>query len=152
MTASVSRRVIVEADGGSRGNPGPAAYGAVLRDADTGQVLATKAETLGIATNNVAEYNGLIAGLEAAFERLPDASLHVRMDSKLVVEQMTGRWKVKHPDMQTLRARAIEVIAGRRVDFEWVPRLSNGRADAAANASMDQRASFARHLDVGDTD
>ena len=151
-THSTPADLIVEADGGSRGNPGVAAGGAVVVDPTSDTVLSEIGVYVGVATNNVAEYNGLIAGLKAAFERRPDASVHVRMDSKLVVEQMTGRWKVKHTDMQQLRARAIEVIAGRRVDFEWVPRLSNGRADAAANAAMDQRAGFARHLDVGDTD
>ena len=118
----MSRRVIVEADGGSRGNPGPAAYGAVLRDADTGEVLATKAETLGIATNNVAEYSGLIAGVALANEFAPDAELEIRMDSKLVVEQMAGRWKIKHPDMKPLALTAQRALAGRPVVWTWVPR------------------------------
>src|ERR1700754_3223443 len=80
------RRVIIEADGGSRGNPGPAAYGALLKDADTGEVLAEDGSTLGEASNNVAEYSGLIAGLRLAQEFAPDAEIEVRMDSKLVVE------------------------------------------------------------------
>lgn len=82
--------VIVEADGGSRGNPGPAAYGALVRDPTTGEVIAQQGRTLGIATNNVAEYSGLIAGLELAAEYAPDASIEVRMDSKLVIEQMAA--------------------------------------------------------------
>ncbi|MDN5855245.1 MAG: reverse transcriptase-like protein, partial [Actinomycetia bacterium] len=86
MTAP--RRVIVEADGGSRGNPGDAAYGALIRDADTGEVISENAETIGIATNNVAEYRGLIAGLELVAEHAPEAEVEVRMDSKLVIEQM----------------------------------------------------------------
>ena len=94
------RAVQIEADGGSRGNPGPAAYGAVLFDADTREVIAERAETIGVATNNVAEYRGLIAGLELYQEHAPEAELEVRMDSKLVVEQMSGRWKIKHPDMK----------------------------------------------------
>ena len=104
---------------------------------------------VGIASNNVAEYSGLIAGLESALERDPEASVHVRMDSKLVVEQMSGRWKIKHPDMQLLARRAQALIEGRDVSFEWVPRLSNRRADAAANESMDLQASFRRDLDGG---
>jgi ribonuclease HI len=138
--------LVVEADGGSRGNPGVAAGGAVVIDPASGAVLSQIGVYVGIATNNVAEYSGLVAGLEAAIERDPDADLHVRMDSKLVVEQMSGRWKVKHPDMQVLWRTAQEIIGGRRVTFEWVPRLQNSRADAAANESMDRRESFRRDL------
>lgn len=138
--------LLVEADGGSRGNPGVAAGGAVVIDPATGKVLSEIGVYVGIATNNVAEYNGLLAGLKAAFERDADAEVHVRMDSKLVVEQLSGRWKVKHPAMQTLYREAQEIIGTRRVTFEWVPRLSNSRADAAANESMDRRESFRRDL------
>lgn len=141
----MSRRLVVEADGGSRGNPGVAAGGAVVLD-ESGAVLAEVGVFVGIASNNVAEYNGMIAGLQAATELDPSASVHVRLDSKLVVEQMTGRWKIKHPDMRVLADRAHAVIAGRDVTFEWVPRLSNTRADAAANESMDRRLSFRRDL------
>ena len=95
----MTSRVVIEADGGSRGNPGPASYGALVRDADTGRVIAERGETIGVATNNVAEYAGLIAGLELYAEHADGAELEVRMDSKLVVEQMAGRWKVKHPSM-----------------------------------------------------
>jgi probable phosphoglycerate mutase len=97
MSSRDGRRLIVEADGGSRGNPGPAGYGAVVRDAATGSVLADRAAAIGRATNNVAEYEGLIAGLRAAAETDPAADVEVRMDSNLVVEQMSGRWKIKHP-------------------------------------------------------
>jgi probable phosphoglycerate mutase len=142
----VTGRLLVEADGGSRGNPGIAAGGAVVIDPETGDVLTELGVYVGIASNNVAEYNGMIAGIEAALERDAEASVHVRLDSKLVVEQMTGRWKVKHPDMQVLARRAQQLIAGRTVTFEWVPRLSNKRADAAANESMDRRESFRRDL------
>jgi probable phosphoglycerate mutase len=145
----VTRRLVVEADGGSRGNPGIAAGGAVVLDDASGNVLSEVGVYVGIASNNVAEYNGLIAGLETALQRDPSASVHVRLDSKLVVEQMTGRWKIKHPDMQVLAGRARELIEGRDVSFEWVPRLSNKRADAAANESMDRRESFRRDLDGG---
>jgi probable phosphoglycerate mutase len=130
-------RVIVEADGGSRGNPGPAAYGAVLRDAESGKVLATKAETLGTATNNVAEYSGLIAGLQLANEFAPDAELEVRMDSKLVIEQMAGRWKIKHPDMKPLALTAQRELAGRPVLWTWIPREQNKAADTLVNAALD---------------
>ncbi|WP_229857170.1 reverse transcriptase-like protein, partial [Streptomyces anandii] len=84
------REFIVEADGGSRGNPGPAGYGAVVLDAATGEPLTEAAEYLGVVTNNVAEYRGLLAGLRAAHALDPGAAVHVRMDSKLVVEQMSG--------------------------------------------------------------
>ena len=93
-------RLVVEADGGSRGNPGLAGYGAVVRDARTGEVLAEVSEPIGHATNNVAEYGGLVAGLRAAAKVAPGADAEVRMDSRLVVEQMSGRWKIKHPDLR----------------------------------------------------
>ncbi|MDG3013354.1 bifunctional RNase H/acid phosphatase [Speluncibacter jeojiensis] len=130
-------RVVLEADGGSRGNPGNAGYGAVVFDADHAEVLAERSENLGIATNNVAEYRGLIAGLTAAAELGAD-EVAVRMDSKLVVEQMSGRWKIKHPDMIPLAARARELVAGfARVEFEWIPRAQNAHADRLANVAMD---------------
>lgn len=135
--SSPARRVIIEADGGSRGNPGRAAFGAVLRDADTGAVLATNAETIGIATNNVAEYRGLIAGLELLNEHAPDAEVEVRMDSKLVVEQMAGRWKIRHPDMKPLALAAQRLVGGRAVGWTWVPRAENKAADALVNAALD---------------
>ncbi|MFJ6137920.1 bifunctional RNase H/acid phosphatase [Kitasatospora sp. NPDC092286] len=131
------RRFIVEADGGSRGNPGPAGYGAVVRDGDTGQIIAEAAEFIGHATNNVAEYKGLIAGLRAARELDPDASVDVRMDSKLVVEQMSGRWKIKHPDMQPLAAEARTVLPRGQVKYTWIPRERNKDADRLANEAMD---------------
>ena len=130
-------KLIVEADGGSRGNPGPAGYGALVRDAASGEVVAERAGYLGIATNNVAEYRGLIAGLRAAREYDPNASIEVRLDSKLLVEQMMGRWKIKHPDMRTLALTAREVARGASVTFEWRPRRDNSDADALANEAMD---------------
>ncbi|GAA1306784.1 bifunctional RNase H/acid phosphatase [Saccharothrix xinjiangensis] len=141
MTGGV--KVFVEADGGSRGNPGPAGYGAVVLSA-VGEVLAERAEGIGVATNNVAEYQGLIAGLRAATEVGADEVV-VRMDSKLVVEQMSGRWKVKHPAMQPLFATARELArAFRRVSYEWMPRERNKRADRLANQAMDDQAGVAR--------
>ena len=136
------RRLIVEADGGSRGNPGVAAGGAVVIDESTGEILAEVGVFVGVATNNVAEYSGLLGGLKKAREIDPDAALHIRMDSKLVVEQMSGRWKIKHPDMRELALDAQSVIAGAQVTFEWIAREFNSRADAVANQSMDRRASF----------
>ncbi|MER5311925.1 bifunctional RNase H/acid phosphatase [Streptomyces sp. NPDC002773] len=132
-----SRELIVEADGGSRGNPGPAGYGAVVLDPATGETLAEAAEYIGVATNNVAEYKGLVAGLKAARELFPDAVVHVRMDSKLVVEQMSGRWKIKHPDMKPLAAEAGRVFPAGRVRYEWIPRERNKHADRLANEAMD---------------
>ncbi|CAM5558714.1 bifunctional RNase H/acid phosphatase [Streptomyces abikoensis] len=130
-------RFIVEADGGSRGNPGPAGYGAVVLDAATGEALAEAAEYIGTATNNVAEYRGLIAGLEAAKAIDPAAEVQVRMDSKLVVEQMSGRWKIKHPDMRPLAARARAVLPPGQVSYAWIPREENKHADRLANEAMD---------------
>lgn len=128
--------VIVEADGGSRGNPGPASYGSLVRDPASGEVIAQVGVTIGIATNNVAEYSGLIAGLELAREYAPDASIEVRMDSKLVIEQMAGRWKVKHPDMKPLAAKA-QSLAPLGTEWTWVPRAQNSAADALANMALD---------------
>ncbi|MEU4272802.1 bifunctional RNase H/acid phosphatase [Streptomyces sp. NPDC026092] len=129
--------VVVEADGGSRGNPGPAGYGAVVLDPVSGETLAERAEYIGVATNNVAEYKGLVAGLKAARELFPDAKVHVRMDSKLVVEQMSGRWKIKHPDMKPLAAEAARVFPASQVRYEWIPREKNKHADRLANEAMD---------------
>ena len=136
------RQLIIEADGGSRGNPGIAAGGAVVIDGETGEIVAEAGVFVGVATNNVAEYNGLIVGLQLALEIDENASIHVRMDSKLVVEQMSGRWKIKHPDMAQLATQARALLGARAVTYEWVPRLDNSRADAAANKSMDLRDSF----------
>ncbi|MGZ4782224.1 MAG: histidine phosphatase family protein, partial [Oryzihumus sp.] len=139
----MARRLVVEADGGSRGNPGNAGYGALVRDAATGAVLAERAESVGIASNNVAEYSGLVAGLQAVLDLEPGAAdVEVRMDSKLVIEQMAGRWKIKHEDMRRLALEARDVAArisdaGGSVRFTWVPRAENSAADKLANAAMD---------------
>ncbi|MGW5455494.1 bifunctional RNase H/acid phosphatase [Nocardia sp. NPDC003979] len=134
------REVIVEADGGSRGNPGPAGYGAVVFADDHVRVLAERKEYVGVTTNNVAEYRGLIAGLEAATE-LGARVVTVRMDSKLVVEQMSGRWKIKHASMIPLAEQARRLVAGfDRVSFTWIPRAENSHADRLANEAMDDGA------------
>jgi probable phosphoglycerate mutase len=137
------RSVLVEADGGSRGNPGPAAYGAVLKDADTGAVIAEAAEKIGVATNNVAEYRGLIAGLELYAEHAPQAALEVRMDSKLVVEQMSGRWKIKHPDMKPLAMQA-KRLEPDGTTYTWVPRERNKHADRILNEALDGKRTSVR--------
>jgi broad specificity phosphatase PhoE/ribonuclease HI len=133
-------KVIIEADGGSRGNPGPAGYGAVVKDAATGSVLAERKAGLGVTTNNVAEYTALIAGLTAAAE-VEASTVDVRMDSKLVVEQMSGRWKIKHAALQPLAEQA-RALAARfeRVRYEWIPRAQNSHADRLANEAMDEQA------------
>jgi ribonuclease HI len=134
------RSVVIEADGGSRGNPGPAAYGAVLKDAETGAVIAEDGSTIGRATNNVAEYSGLIAGLRMAADHAPGADIEVRMDSKLVVEQMSGRWKIKHPDMRPLAMEA-NGLAPFGTTYTWVPRERNKHADRLANEALDGKRS-----------
>jgi len=130
-------KVIIEADGGSRGNPGPAGFGCVVWADDHTRVLAEHKRQIGIATNNVAEYRGLIAGLEEA-RRLGATEVAVRMDSKLVVEQMSGRWKVKHPAMAELHQQARAVASTfDTVSFNWIPRERNTYADRLANEAMD---------------
>jgi broad specificity phosphatase PhoE/ribonuclease HI len=135
------RRLIIEADGGSRGNPGPAGYGAVVREASTGELLAERYEYLGIVTNNVAEYRGLLAALQAAQEIDPQAYIEARLDSRLVVEQMSGRWQVKHPDLRPLVRDGAALAASfgpGHVTFTWIPRERNVDADRLANRAMDE--------------
>lgn len=134
------QNLIIEADGGSRGNPGPAGSGAVVINADTGEVLIEVARFIGVATNNVAEYLALKAGLEAAFNLNETARVLVRMDSKLVIEQMAGRWKIKHPDMIQLGAQVQAIARGKQIRWQWIPREENSRADALANKAMDESA------------
>ena len=130
--------LIIEADGGSRGNPGPAGSGAVVIDAETGEILVEIARFIGVATNNVAEYIGLISALEWITDNRADAAVNVRMDSKLVIEQMSGNWKIKHPDMQQLAIRANQLASKLRISYQWIPREQNSRADALANKAMDE--------------
>lgn len=136
-------RLDVECDGGSRGNPGIAGCGSSVLEGD--QEVAARWEFIAKATNNVAEYQGLINALELAIEvakirgiAAADLEIQVRMDSKLVVEQMSGRWKIKHPDMKPLAARVKELEATlAAVTYNWVPRAQNKRADELANRAMD---------------
>jgi len=148
----VGRALIVEADGGSRGNPGVAGWGAVVRDRTTSTVLHEGCAPLGKASNNVAEYTGMIEGLRAASAIDPAADVLVRMDSKLVVEQMSGRWKIKHDDMRRLALQARDLVAeissaGGSVSFEWMPREQNKTADALSNRGMDG-VTISRRLDL----
>ena len=133
-------KVVIEADGGSRGNPGPAGFGAVVWTADRSTVLADNKQAIGRATNNVAEYRGLIAGLDDAL-KLGATEAAVFLDSKLIVEQMSGRWKVKHPDLIELHAQARN-LASRfdRISYTWIPRDRNSYADRLANEAMDAAA------------
>jgi ribonuclease H / adenosylcobalamin/alpha-ribazole phosphatase len=140
-------KVVIEADGGSRGNPGPAGYGAVVWDADRANVLAESKQAIGHATNNVAEYRALIAGLDDA-AKLGATEALVYMDSKLVVEQMSGRWKVKHPDLAQLHAEAGKLaVRFARVTYAWVPRERNKHADRLANEAMDAAAGINGEVD-----
>src|SRR5690606_12472251 len=142
------RVLVIEADGGSRGNPGPAGYGALVREGDT--VLAERAEYLGVCSNNVAEYSGLIAGLRAAAAIDPTALVEVRMDSRLVVEQMSGNWKIKHADMRRLALEARDILPAGQVRYTWIPRAENSAADALANAVMDSRGTIERDYAADD--
>lgn len=133
-------KVVIEADGGSRGNPGPAGYGAVVRSADRSTVLAEAKQAIGVATNNVAEYRGLIAGLDDAL-KVGATEAEVFLDSKLLVEQMSGRWKVKHPDLVELNSQAGKLAARfDRISYTWIPRDRNSHADRLANEAMDAAA------------
>ena len=131
-------RFIIEADGGSRGNPGPAAFGAVVYHAETQETFFEVGMSIGIATNNVAEYRGLIAGLKAVSELDLSAEIEVRMDSKLVVEQMSGNWKVKHQNIKPLVLEAKAAFPPEQVRYVWVPREENFRADALLNKALDE--------------
>ncbi|BAL86549.1 putative bifunctional ribonuclease H/phosphoglycerate mutase [Actinoplanes missouriensis 431] len=136
----MSLHVIVEADGGSRGNPGPAGFGAVVKEAATGEILLERYDSAGVTTNNVAEYSGLIAGLRAAAE-LNATRVDVRMDSKLVIEQMSGRWQIKNAGLRPLAAEAATLVGKfDEVTFDWIPRERNKDADALANRAMDEAA------------
>lgn len=128
-------KLVLQADGASRGNPGLASYGAVLYK--NGVELSVAAKALGIATNNFAEYQGLIAALELAIAHDAQASYLVQMDSKLAIEQMKGNWKVKSLDLMPLVSQAQRLAATLDVEFEWIPREQNKRADELANNALD---------------
>ena len=132
-------KVTVHVDGGSRGNPGPAAAAAVISGAD-GEVLDEAMEVLGEQTNNVAEYRGLLLGLERA-AALGATEVEVINDSELVAKQINGEYKVKHPDMKPLHAAALAALEPfERWTVRSVPRAQNARADALVNAALDAAA------------
>jgi len=131
-------KVTLYADGGARGNPGPAAGAAVLL-AEDGRVLAERAHYLGTATNNVAEYTGLIVGLEEAKRLGAVSALDIRMDSLLVVQQMRGLWRIRHPGLRPLALRAGALLAEfPQRTIEHVPREVNVLADALVNRILDE--------------
>jgi len=132
------RHFSLTADGGSRGNPGDAGYGSVV--IENGTIIAELYDYIGIATNNVAEYSGLIAGLTAIHSIDPEATIDVKMDSKLVVEQMSGRWQIKHADMRTLASDARNAHNPSLVTYTWIPRDQNSHADRLANKALDLQA------------
>ena len=129
-------KLVVHVDGGARGNPGPAAAGAVVSTPD-GEVVAEAAEAIGLATNNVAEYRGLLLGLDKA-RQLGASEVEVVNDSELVAKQVNGLYKVKHPDMKPLHAAALQALSGfERWSIRSVPRAQNAGADALVNQALD---------------
>jgi len=140
------RQIVIEADGGSRGNPGPAGSGVILYDAASQEVLAEAAVYIGIATNNVAEYRAILVGVELANQLDANAELVIRMDSKLVVEQMSGRWKIKHENMAELSELVGKALGTRKYSFEWIPRELNTKADSLANQAMDSEQTSIRNF------
>lgn len=130
--------ITLYADGASRGNPGPASYGAAVFSGET--ILAELYGELGPRTNNYAEYSAVIAGLRYIVENDLGPDVLVRMDSKLVVEQLSGRWKIKHPELMVLAAEAQQLVRSLSVRFEWIPREQNSVADALANRALDDAA------------
>jgi probable phosphoglycerate mutase len=131
----MARNFRLTADGGSRGNPGPAGYGAVVTE--NGKILAELYDVIGIATNNVAEYSGLLAGLTRIHQLDAEATIEVAMDSKLVVEQMSGRWQIKHADMRDLAKQCRDAHNPSLVTYSWIPRDENSHADRLANKALD---------------
>jgi probable phosphoglycerate mutase len=131
----MARHFKLTADGGSRGNPGPAGYGAVVTE--NGKIVAELYDVIGVATNNVAEYNGLLAGLSHIHQLDANATVEVAMDSKLVVEQMSGRWQIKHADMRDLAKQCRDAHTPTLVTYSWIPRDENSHADRLANKALD---------------
>lgn len=146
----MTRVLRIEADGGSRGNPGDSGSGAVIIDLTTGELLAEIAEFIGTATNNVAEYRAVLAAVQLSALIDESAELQIALDSKLVVEQMSGRWRIKNESLFELANQLQSAIARRKVDFTWMPREQNYRADALANEAMDSRVSVVRRFDTED--
>ena len=136
MSVTDAPTLVVHVDGGARGNPGPAAIGIVVSNRD-GEVLDEVAERIGVATNNVAEYQALLKGLERA-AALGAREVEIVNDSELVARQLTGAYKVKHPSMKPLYEQAISALRGfDRWRIRSVPRAQNAHADALVNAALD---------------
>lgn len=136
MTSSTSE-VVAYVDGGARGNPGPAGYG-VRIETTNGDLLDELHSPLGVATNNVAEYEGLLAALRYAIEK-GYRRVGIRSDSELLVKQMRGEYRVKHPGLQRLHREASSLAAELQgVTYRHVPRAHNAEADRLANLAMDQ--------------
>lgn len=131
----MARNFRLTADGGSRGNPGPAGYGAVVTE--NGKIIAELYDVIGVATNNVAEYSGLLAGLTHIHQLDAEATVEVAMDSKLVVEQMSGRWQIKHTDMRVLAKQCRDAHNPSLITYSWIPRDENSHADRLANKALD---------------
>ena len=132
-------KLVVNVDGGARGNPGPAAIGVVVSKPD-GTVIDEVAERIGVATNNVAEYRAVLKGIERA-RALGAGELELIGDSELVARQLTGAYKVKHPSMKPLHAEALAALSGfGRWQIRTVPRAQNARADELVNAALDAAA------------
>ena len=137
----MSLRLLIHTDGAARGNPGPAGLGAILRNAETGQTVAELARFLGVRTNNYAEWTAVEAALTEA-RRLGATAVDLRTDSELVARQISGRYRVKHPDLRPIHARVMTLLA----EFETstvghVPREANRDADRLSNVAIDQRPS-----------
>jgi ribonuclease HI len=132
-------KLVVNVDGGARGNPGPAAIGVVVSEPD-GTVIEEVAERIGVATNNVAEYRAVLKGIERA-QALGAGEVELIGDSELIARQLTGAYKVKHPSMKPLHAEALAALSGfDRWRIRTVPRAQNARADALVNAALDAAA------------
>ena len=131
----MARHFRLTADGGSRGNPGPAGFGAVVTE--SGKIVAELFDVIGVATNNVAEYSGLLAGLSHIHQLDAQATVEVAMDSKLVIEQMSGRWQIKHADMRDLAKQCRDAHPAALVTYSWIPRDENSHADRLANKALD---------------
>ncbi len=138
--------IFLYADGASRGNPGPAAYGVHISDA-SGQAVADFGEAIGIATNNQAEYSAVIAGLRYLTQS-SHREVTIRMDSKLVVEQLSGNWKINNPQLRELAEQARELLTDFSYRLEWIPRDQNSKADANANSALDS-GNFTSTADAG---
>ena len=142
----MARHFVITADGGSRGNPGPAAFGAVVTE--NGKVLKEISEAIGLATNNVAEYSGVLAALTYVNTLDKEATVEALMDSKLVVEQMSGRWQIKHENMRELAKQVRQAHPSHLVTYKWIPREENSHADRLVNDALDRISSPSEFIQI----